>query len=380
MTARPSGPIRALIVDDCGPWARSLTAELEQAGDIHAVCIEGELGQLRAQLLQFHPEVIVLDLGLRQASPLELLSKLRAYYPVPVIVSASADQAARAIQAMQRGALEAVRKPDHGTQDLLRAFASGLAAKIRLAACMARPVPLRPQGAARLSSFRAAGLEPGDYLVAIGASTGGTNAIETLLRRVPADWPPTVMVQHMPAGFTGSFAGRLNSLSAIQVREAEEGQVVRPGQAVIARGDTHLVVRRAGRQWCVRYTDQRLVNCHCPSVDVLMDSVATAAGARGVGILLTGMGEDGARGLLKMRQAGAITMAQDQASCVVYGMPKAAVEMGAVAVTAPPQDMPALVLQALVQRGPQSARPPGYPWAKPGRITPDPIPPAPRVG
>lgn len=202
-----------------------------------------------------------------------------------------------------------------------------------------------PQG-----PFHAAKIAPRRHLIALGASTGGTEAIAAMLRRVPADFPPLVMVQHMPAGFTKAFAKRLNGLGAVRVSEAADGEVLEPGRAVIARGDTHLVVRAAGTAWVVRYTHQQPVNRHCPSVDVLFDSVARAAGDRAVGILLTGMGDDGARGLLRLRRVGAVTVVQSEASCVVYGMPKVALDLGAARNSAAPESIPGLVLRALRPR------------------------------
>jgi two-component system chemotaxis response regulator CheB len=188
-------------------------------------------------------------------------------------------------------------------------------------------------------------------VVAIGASTGGTEALAAVLARLPVDSPPVVIVQHMPAAFTGPFAARLDGLSAVRVTEAADGERLRAGCALLARGDTHLIVRRAGSGWVARYTHQEPVNRHCPSVDVLFDAVAAAAGVQAVGILLTGMGADGARGLLRLRQAGAVTIAQNENSCVVYGMPKQAVALGAAQYTAAPEEIPGLVLCALRARG-----------------------------
>ena len=346
------GPVRVLIVDDTPLFARLLAAELERCGGLHAHASGGDVAEVREQLIQYHPDVIVLDLALRKVNALDLLRKLRSHYPVPVIVTAGSgdENARRAIDATRRGALEAVPKPEHIRPTVLRSFALDLAGKIRMAACIARPVASPVATAATPTSFHAAGLVPGRYLVALGASTGGTKAIETLLRRAPADFPPVVIVQHMPAGFTRSFAARLNSLSPLAVSEAADGELLMPGRAVIARGDTQLIVRAGGPGWRAQYTNQAPVNRHCPSVDVLFNSVAAAAGPRAIGVLLTGMGEDGAHGLLNLRQAGALTIAQDRASCVVYGMPKVAVDLGAALFSAAPEDVPALTLRALLER------------------------------
>jgi two-component system chemotaxis response regulator CheB len=344
-----------LIVDDAPLFARALAAELDRCGGLHALCSGSEMAELRAQLIRFHPEVILLDLGLRNQESLELLRKLRAHYPVPVIVAAepTGDSADRALRAVRGGALEVFRKPALNQPGAVRALAEDLADKIRATVAMARPVPPPVSSDERPTAFRAPGLDPARHLVAIGASTGGTSAIETLLRRVPPDFPPTVIVQHIPAGFSHTFAARLNSRSCLSVSEAVDGECLGPGRAVVARGDTHLVVQPEGGGWSVHYTYRRPVNRHCPSVDVLFDSIAAVAGAQAIGVLLTGMGADGARGLLAIRQAGGVTIAQSGESCVVFGMPRAAIDLEAAQYTAAPEDIPALVRQVLQERTPR---------------------------
>jgi two-component system chemotaxis response regulator CheB len=348
---RRDGAIRVLVIDDSPLLARALAAELDRCADLHAVGGSGEIGQVRQQLLQYHPDVIILDLELRSSDPLGLLRKLRAHYPVPVLAhrAHAPDGALREKRALELGVLEIVPRPASLRPAALHAHARELAHKVRLAAALVRPVP-PPVAAAATPGFRAAGLDPARFLVAIGASTGGTEAVRALLARAPGDFPPAVIVQHMPAGFTRAFGQRLSGLCALSVAEALEGEVLHAGHAVIARGDTHLVVRRAGPAWCVRYTDQRPANRHCPSVDVLFDSVAAAAGRQAVGVLLTGMGADGARGLLKLRRAGALTIGQSASTCVVYGMPKVAADLGAVMYTAAPEDIPQLIVRALRER------------------------------
>lgn len=356
---KSDGRIRVLIINDSPVFARALADELEHSPGLHAVTCRGELTELRNRLLVHHPDVILLDLGLRGSDALELLRQLRANYPVPVIVLAESarGEAQRAVQAIERGALEVVHRPAGSRPAVLQPLAEELVGKVRMAACQARPAAQLVVHGRRLDSLETAGIDPSRFVVALGASTGGTTAIETLLGRVPSDFPPVVIVQHMPAGFTKSFAERLNRLSPISVSEAIDGETLVPGQAVIARGDTHLTVRPRGRLWQVQYTHQELVNRHCPSVGVLFDSVAAAVGERAVGILLTGMGDDGARGLLRMREAGAVTITQDKASCVVYGMPRVAFELGASMHSAAPQDIPALVVRALCERHQSRARP-----------------------
>ncbi len=348
---RPPGPYRVLIIDDSPTLARVLATGLERCGGIRPFVCGGAVDTVRDSLLRIHPEVIVLNLSLRRGDPLNLLDRLQAHYPVPLFALARGANrdANRALEALDRGALEILVQPacDGGAQET---FIGGLAVKIRTAILTARPLVTGVADVAEAAPDCDPRFDPTQYLVGIGASTGGTHALEELLRQTPANFPAIVIVQHMPAGFTQTFAARLNDRSAVTVSEAKEGQMVGPGQAVVARGDTHLIARPNGRGWCVRYTDQQLVGRHCPSVDVLLESVAGAAGCNAVGVLMTGMGGDGARGLLGIRQAGGLTVTQNQQSCVVYGMPKVAVELGASMYSATPRDTPALVLRKLEAR------------------------------
>jgi two-component system chemotaxis response regulator CheB len=328
-------------------------SELDRAGDLHATACGGAVPDVRVQLVHFHPEIIVLDMDLHATDPLVMLRKLAAHYPVPVIVTSDArgEHGARTLRALELGAFDVARRPASGRATALAKYARELAVQIRTAAAHARPMPPRMGSAGRAGTFRGSGLDPNRYLVVLGASTGGTEAITAMMREVPADFPPMLIVEHMPPGFTQSFAERLNSLSAVRVTEAQDGERLRAGCAVVARGDTHLEVRPAGDGgWLAKYTHQQLVNRHCPSVDVLFES-ATPFARQVVGVLLTGMGDDGARGLLSLRRAGALTIAQDEASSVVYGMPKVASSMGAVAHSAAPEKIPELVLGCLKRQG-----------------------------
>lgn len=341
------GPLRVLLIDNLPLLRQALASELEHDAGLHVIGCSGQVEDIRQRLMQHHPEVIVFDLDLPRKDALDLLKNLHAHYPVPIIVCARGgpDHAVRAIKAIEHGAVEVVAKPSHCRGSTLRSYANELTYKIHNVARHARPVrPLPGRGTA--PGMRAAGLDPGRYVCVLGASTGGTQAITRMLECVPADFPALVMVQHMPVGFTNSFAKRLNSLSALRVTEAVDGEVVGPGRAVVARGDRHLVVQGAGGTWRVHYTDDTLVNRHCPSVDVLFDS-ACAYGKQVVAILLTGMGSDGARGMARLHQAGAVTIAQDETSSVVYGMPKEAVKLGAVMRQAPPNEIPAAVTRLL---------------------------------
>lgn len=350
---KDDGRIRVLIVDESDSFRDWLSRELGTEAGIQVVPGARDAQAARDRILQHHPSVILLDLDLPGSDGLAFVRNLREHYPVPVFayMGSSVSGAPRALQALEAGVLEVFKKPRFGTRLGRTRFKRDLLSRLRTAATDARPVPSPAVNTVwEKPTFASSRINSACHLVAIGASTGGTEALRALLSNVPADFPPVVIVQHMPAGFTRSFAERLNHYSPLAVREARNGEAVQPGEAFIARGDTHLVVRRRGASWIVSYTNRELVNRHCPSVDVLFASAAEAAGRSGVGILLTGMGADGAKGLLAMRRAGALTLAQDQRSCVVYGMPKVAVDLGAVVRSAPPEELPDLVRRGLLNR------------------------------
>jgi two-component system chemotaxis response regulator CheB len=348
-----SGPIKVLIVDD-SPLVRSiLTRVLSAAKDIQVVGGAKDPYEARDLIIEYRPDVIILDIEMPRMNGLTFLRKLMIHYPVPVIMCSGVAPASSqaALDAIAAGAIDVVSKPAVGGSQALRALAEDLVEKVRAAAVsmptaprVNLPTPVKP------TSFREAGLDPDRYLVVIGASTGGTEAIKNVLSNVPADFPPTAIVQHMPEGFTQSFAGRLNQFSPMTVTEAVHGDVLVSGRAFLARGGTQMMVRASAGQLRIQYGTQELVNRHCPSVDVLFDSAAKVAGRQLIGILLTGMGDDGARGLLTLRKAGALTFGQDRNSCVVYGMPKVAFELGAVQQQAAPADIPRLILKSLATR------------------------------
>ncbi|MCA9245029.1 MAG: hypothetical protein KDA32_13815 [Phycisphaerales bacterium] len=357
---QPQSAIRVFALDDRSMLRSMLEGSLNGLRDIEVVGRSTEPSDYPAELLRSHPDVILLGLGMRSANPLKAMLDLRAYYPAPTFVYAphGVQPDERALSAAQLGALEILVAPPPNDHARLREFASELAQKIRIAARDARPVDLtKVRVAFRVATPQAPpARQPErlertpDVIVALGASTGGVEAIRAFLQAAPLNFPPIAIVQHMPAGFTASFAARLNAICGLKVREAVEADRMEPGQVLIARGDTHLTLRRAGDHYIVRYTHQNKVSLHCPSVDVLFDSFASAAGARGVGVLLTGMGEDGARGLLAMRKAGALTATQDRASCVVYGMPKVADHLGASAIHGRPEMLPGMLLRELQKR------------------------------
>jgi two-component system, chemotaxis family, protein-glutamate methylesterase/glutaminase len=331
----PTGvPVRApktrvLIVDDSALVRRVLTEGLAKYPDIEVVGTASDPYIARERIVQLTPDVVTLDIEMPRMDGLSFLSKLMRHYPIPVIVvsSLTTEHSETALRALALGAIDVIAKP--GSLSATTDVADALAKSIRVAAQarVQRPIDLAE---GLLKPRRPiAQLDISQQVIAIGASTGGTQAIETLLRQFPSDAPGTVIVQHMPELFTASFARRLNELCSIHVREARDGDVIAAGLALIAPGDKHLVVQQSGSHWVARVKDGPRIHHQRPAVDVLFQSVARAAGHRAVGVLLTGMGADGARGLLAMREAGAHTIAQDQDSCVVFGMPREAIRMGA---------------------------------------------------
>lgn len=350
---RVNKPINVLIVDDSPTVRAVLSRALSNEPDISVIGEAKDPFEARELIIEYRPDVIILDIEMPRMDGLTFLAKLQEHYPVPVIMCsgvATANSHA-ALKAIELGAIDFVVKPSAGGSRALRRLGEDLADKIR-AAAIARPVrPSVPaQTGIRRRSFRSTGLDPGHYVVAIGASTGGTEAIKEVLTHVPADFPPVVIVQHMPAGFTKSFADRLDQFSAMAVTEAVDGDILEPGRVLVARGEVQLSVGRMGNRLRIVYGTDETVNRHCPSIEVLFDSVAHHVGSRAAGVLLTGMGADGAQGLLNMKERGAVTIAQTQSSCVVYGMPKVAVEMGAVQHVVAPGNVANTVMGALKDR------------------------------
>jgi two-component system chemotaxis response regulator CheB len=320
--------IKVLIVDDSAVVRQILSTELSKVKDIEVVATACDPYVAREKILSLHPDVITLDLEMPRMDGLTFLGKLMRFMPMPVIVISSLTPAGSttAMKALELGAVEVLCKP--GTAYSVGDLSRTLVDKIR-AASMARFVRPQEQVAASRPAATPHMLHTTHKILAIGASTGGTEAIRAVLLGMPANSPGTVIVQHMPEHFTSQFAKRLNDLCEMEVREAADGMIVSPGLALIAPGNHHMTLRRSGATFLVELKDHPPVHHQRPSVDVLFHSVARNAGPNAIGVILTGMGADGAAGLLAMRQAGAHTIAQDEKSCVVYGMPKEAVEMQA---------------------------------------------------
>jgi two-component system chemotaxis response regulator CheB len=327
--------IRVLIVDDSAVVRRILTEALAPEPDIEVVGTAPDPYIARDKILSLQPDVLTLDIEMPRMDGLTFLKKLMQFHPLPAVVISSLTQpsCSAAIQALEYGAVEVLAKP--GGPYSVGELSRTLAQKIRAAAAARlrlQPVPVVNVDPAHPALVEAAlvktRLAP-ETVIAIGASTGGTDAIARILTRLPESSPGLVITQHIPPQFSRAFADRLNALCKLSVKEAEDGDMLRPGCALVAPGDFHMVLRKRAGGYCVNVKTGPKVCYQRPSVDVLFLSVAETAGAEAVGVLLTGMGADGAKGLLTMRQAGARTIVQDEATCVVYGMPREAAELGA---------------------------------------------------
>jgi two-component system chemotaxis response regulator CheB len=328
---KANAKIRVLVVDDSAIVRKILSETINAESDMEVVATAPDPYIARDKILALRPDVITLDIEMPRMDGLTFLKKIMQWSPMPVIIISSLAQSSCeiSVEALHQGAVEVMAKP--GGPYSIGELKELLPAKLR-AAAQARvrpqrtpaPEPSRPAPVLSRSSFSP------ETIVAIGASTGGTEAIHTILRKLPADSPAMVLTQHIPREFSKAFAQRLNRDCAMEVREAQDGDEVRPGLALIAPGDFHMLLRKSrNRQW-VELQQGPKVCYQRPAVDVMFSSVASAAGSNAVGVLLTGMGSDGAQGLLRMREAGAATLAQDEASCVVYGMPREAFRAGAV--------------------------------------------------
>lgn len=341
--------IRVLVVDDSAVVRKLLTQELSKYPDVQVVGTAADPYFARDRIAELQPDVLTLDVEMPRMDGLSFLAKLMKHHPMPVVVvsSLTPEDSENAMRALELGAVEVVPKP--GSQfsipdvgrDLIRAIRSAAVARVS-----ARPAS-RDTGPTRAP----AGLSTTHKVLAIGASTGGTRAVADVLEQLPPDTPGTVIVQHMPGGFTRTFAERLHRTSAMEVREAQDGDIIVPGLALVAPGGLHLLVQRSGARYVARVKHGPPVHHQRPAVDVLFGSVARSAGANAVGVILTGMGADGADGLLEMRNSGARTIAQDEASSVVFGMPKAAIEVGAAEKVASLSTIPSRILEMLAADG-----------------------------
>jgi len=321
--------IKTLIVDDSAIVRKILSEELSRFPDIEVVGTAPDPFVARDKILKLQPEVVTLDIEMPRMDGLTFLKKLMKYYPLPVIIVSSLTPKGSklALEAMEIGAVDVIAKP--GGSYSIGDMSDMLAEKIRVASVAnilrrfdyqtdsEKPEPIRALA------------ETTHKVIAIGASTGGTEALKEVLTKMPPNSPGIIVVQHMPANFTTAFAERLNSLCQVTVKEAEDNDSVTPGTALVAPGNYHMLLRRSGARYYVEVKDGPRVHHQRPSVDILFKATAKYAGPNSIGVIMTGMGADGAEGLLEMKQAGAKTIAQDEKTCVVFGMPKEAIKLGA---------------------------------------------------
>ncbi len=319
-------PIKVLVVDDSILFRSLLVQSLESDPNIQVVAQVSDAYAARDAIIQYKPDVMTLDVEMPRMSGIEFLRRLLPQYALPVVMISALND--KVFDALEAGAVDFINKPSNLDREKLSVFLKQeLVTKVKIAST------------AKVGRFKRAEVNSADRqfnpafrdrIVAIGASTGGTEAIFEVVKQFHRDIPGVVIVQHMPPGFTKMYADRLNNQCEVAVKEAVTGDRVLPGQVLIAPGDKQMRLVRVGDSYQVECRGTEKVNGHCPSVDVLFDSVARTAGKKAVGVILTGMGGDGAKGLLKMRQAGSPTIGEDEASCVVYGMPKVAYDIGAV--------------------------------------------------
>lgn len=353
--------IKVLVIDDSALIRSLLTEIINSQSDMQVVGAAPDPLVAREMIKQLNPDVLTLDVEMPKMDGLDFLEKLMRLRPMPVVmVSTLTEQGSEiTMRALELGAVDFVTKPKMSITEGMREYTDIITDKIR-AASQARiaslPRPSATHAKAATPTQLRNPLISSEKLLIIGASTGGTEAIKAFLLQMPSDCPGILITQHMPAGFTRSFANRLNSLCQISVKEAEGGERILPGHAYIAPGDKHLLLARSGANYVTQLSDAAPVSRHKPSVDVLFESAATFAGKNAIGVILTGMGKDGAAGMALMKQSGAYNFAQNEESCVVYGMPKEAVAHGGVDEVAHLNDLPKLVLNYLVANSARALR------------------------
>jgi two-component system chemotaxis response regulator CheB len=337
--------IKVLVVDDSAIVRKIFTEQLSQAKDIEVVATAPDPYVARDKIVELKPDVVTLDIEMPRMDGITFLKKIMSAHPLPVIIVSSLTPkgSAMALEAMDCGAVEVLAKP--GGSFSVGEMGAQLAEKIRAAAKVrvmkrAASVERGPLATVKGGSIT----QTTNKVIAIGSSTGGTEALKDILTRLPSDTPGIVIAQHMPANFTKAFADRMNGLCRIHIKEGAENDSVLPGTCLIAPGNFHMMLRRSGARYYVEIKTGPMVHHQRPAVDVLFKSVAKFAGANAIGVVLTGMGSDGAEGIKIMKQAGAKTVAQDEASCVVFGMPKEAIKTGCVDKVVSLRNMPQTIL------------------------------------
>ena len=322
-------PIRVIVVDDSVLFRAKLQVSLSN-NEIEVIAVSPDAIDAMKKISELKPDVVTLDVEMPKMSGIDFLKQLMSTNPTPVVVVSSLPL--NALDALDAGAVDFVKKPG-ANPGALDAFIAELKEKIKIASrAKARRLPPQPAAPSLMSklSNTATIKAKKDTIIAIGASTGGTEAIIEVVKGLPATAPGVVIVQHMPAGFTNLYAQRLDKICQMRVKEAQDMDRVAPGQIIIAAGENHLTLKKDAQGYYVRSRPGERVSGHCPSVDVLFDSVVETAGRNAIGVILTGMGADGAKGITKMKQAGSYTIGQDKGSCVVYGMPMEAFKLGGI--------------------------------------------------
>ncbi len=357
MTA--AAKIKVLCVDDSALIRSLMTEIINSQPDMEVVGTAPDPLVARELIKRLNPDVLTLDVEMPRMDGLDFLERLMRLRPMPVLMVSSLTERGSEItmRALELGAVDFITKPKLGIRDGLLEYTDTIADKLR-AASRARLRPAASPNAppAEPAPMLRTPLLSTEKLIIVGASTGGTEAIKEFLMPLPPDAPAVLIVQHMPAGFTRSFAQRLDGLCRIKVKEAEHGERVLPGYAYIAPGDQHLLLARSGANYVAHLSQEPPVNRHRPSVDVLFDSAAVHAGKNAIGVILTGMGRDGARGMLRMREAGAYNLAQDEQSCIVFGMPKEAIAAGGAHEVVPLAAMSQRVMARLATFGTRAQR------------------------
>lgn len=337
--------IKVLVIDDSLLFRKTVAKGLAHDLGIEVVSTAADVFEARDKILELEPDVLSLDVEMPKMNGIEFLKKLMPQYPLPVVVVSAVSE--NVFDALNAGAVDFVTKPDAKAPRSMEVFINELIVKIKIASMakvghMKREYSGRPLASGVVSNGHTA-------MIAIGASTGGTEAIYEVIRTFPRDMPGVIIVQHMPPVFTEMYAQRLNNSCLMEVKEARTGDEIIAGRVLVAPGNLHMRVNRKGSTYVVECFKGEKVNGHCPSVDVLFNSVADKVGSRAIGVILTGMGQDGAKGLLRMKEKGARTIGQDQQSSIVYGMPKVACDIGAVERQASLKDIPYLVHKFVVQ-------------------------------
>ena len=347
--------IRVLVVDDSAVVRQTLMDIINSDPELEVMSSAGDPFIAAERMRDEVPDVITLDVEMPRMDGITFLQRIMSQHPIPVVMCSSLveDSSETAMKALEYGAVEIIQKPRIGTKLFLEESKIRICDAIKAAAiARVRPISQRHHVEPKLTADAMmpkprsnAMVETTDKVIIVGASTGGTEAIKVFLEKMPADSPGIVIVQHMPEHFTKSFANRLDSLCKMSVKEAQDNDTVMTGRALIAPGNFHTLLKRSGARYYVEVKEGPLVSRHRPSVDVLFRSAARYAGGNAVGVIMTGMGDDGAKGMLEMKEAGVYTIAQDEASCVVFGMPQEAIKLGGVAKVYPLEDIAGAVLR-----------------------------------